>query len=1387
MNMPQISDQKHSETCTPRRTVSRILHSLWIIAVIILIMLANTGESPGSSSHPPNIMTSDEIRPGMRGYGLSVFKGTRVESFPVVVMGRIKNALGESDMILVEVVGGYPVTHRTGIVAGMSGSPIYINGRLIGAIGYGWGFSKEAIAGVTPIEHMMRDLHREGGTLSRDHVKHQPVRAVLENPVEVGGERYFDAVVHRDFANIEKDVPAGTMVMSPVPTLLHVQGFNPRTMDAIREELKPFGLKPVAVPGGSNVPMSRGYRVEPGSAIGVTLVDGDLFIGGTGTVTYRRGDAILAFGHPMMQLGSTNIPLNAAYIEGIMPSMMRPFKFASSMGIVGTMTQDRAFAISGQLGQKPSTYPMKVQVHDVERNTRRRFNLNVSRMGYLNPVLMYVVILDATNSSYSDVKWTTIKGKLEIRIKGYEPIRFEEYVSGRDASSQFPRLILSLFRFLDGNEFGDLEIEGIDLNVEMYPDRQVARILDLSTRNPHVRPGDRLEVTATLEDPEGKVFTRSVRIPVPADAQKGVVRIAASGADEMRDVYKQLQIKPVPPSNIHQVVDYIRKMERGNDLTFMASFPTRTVVYSGIRINDLPGTIQGMLLSSPRGSVENSLNSFRELVSLPYFVQGSHVITVQISHQIPSAQDAYAQEETSVEPTIPQPSSPSPEPDKVNSRLSALTGAFPIKIQPVPMSESKTPKKSESDKTAGTYMAALADSRDYFMGNFHGTSIIDGNIILGRVKEEIYTTHQAFVMAMVRDSSTGIIHLVEAPGGDVVKIDAQGKSSVVGNLREVLSPAMTASPDGNIYIGTGPNGRIFQVDPAGNLKLFATLPRDIIWDLLVEPGGTLLAACGNRGAVYRVDSAGRAKVVFEPSEAHVTALTFGDNGSFFAGCSNEGSIYKIEPTGEVTSFYRTGGSSINSLLYIEGNLWIASEELVYKVGGEDQHRVFFFPEQSVIRLAPGNDGSILVGTSAMGRVYRINADESIENLYEANINQVTAMDQDPDTGVIYAATGNPGGVIQIHPHYPDAGYYLSRVIDTGSFSEFGNLTWTVAVEEGTDIAMQTRSGNTISPDSTWSPWSLEYNHPEGQRIMSPPGRYVQVRAILRSSNPENTPWLYETALYYRHVSQSALMEFEAPDGAQRWSGSQDVKWKVFVSNPSVMAFDLYHSYDAGDSWEPVKRGILPALEDLQKSAREKSQKPMVMSYKWDTRKVDDDWYLLKVEGYDRTDPENRYLISQVVSKPVMICNTSPEATLTGEELRGELLVVEGFAKSSLVNVKEVHYRIGQGKWNIAFAKDGIFDDTREKFHVYLNPPYPNRFKIEVKVFDEAGNTGTDSKWISVKSVEQTRESDPENNGSDGDGNGDDNDNDNGDDEDQDRSDVRETTPADDDDEIMETD
>lgn len=1295
------------------------------------------------------IMPSSQVQAGMRGYGLTVFNGTRVESFPVVVVGRLRHGLGEADMILVRVLGGYPVVNRTGIVAGMSGSPIYINGRLIGAIGYGWAFSTQPIGGVTPIEFMLKDMDR-GGDRKRAESPPPARECSLESPLVLDGKTYSRALVRHDFLSPGK-APEGTMVMSPVPAMMQVQGFSPATLKVLEEKLRPFGIVPLEIPGGARLPRRGNVDIRPGSAIGVTLVGGDLFLGGTGTVSYRAGERILAFAHPMMGVGSTDLPMHAAYIEGILPSLFRPFKLSSSLGVVGTLTQDRSYAISGRLGQKPASFPMTIRVEDVERKASRRFNLQMARFDALNPILAQVAGMEAVESSRSSHKKTTAAIKYSIKLKGFEKIEFEEYASGWDSGMELAGQIFGYFSAFSLNEFEPLQVERADLDIKIYPGQKVARIIDVSTQFQKVRPGDRMEVVATLKDQDGRVFQKKEKIAIPPDLKKGTIAIGVSGGRFCDAVEKKLRLKPVIPVNSRQIVDLVRKMERGNDLVFMASFPSDTLNYAGVPLRNLPLTRQHMLLSSPRGIVEKTPNSQRSSQRLPFYVTGSRIITVDVSGNFPSSQDGFEPGEGGGDDACQHVMSAAPAPvmappatlnfsgSLVSRSLAASSHNRPSPMAAPPAGNDKGVKKDvKKDVPTGSFQASLSNPTDFFKGFFKDTSINEGRITLGRVMETLYESKQAFVTAVIFDEPGDRFLIAESPGGSVMEIRPGNQPKVLGETGEVMVPCMAFDGSGSLFAGTGPNGRIFRMSPGGGLSLFATLKEDFIWDLKVEPSGSLLAACGNKGRVYRVDPSGRAKVIASMSEAHVTCLALAPGGVIYAGCGNEGTIYRLDPDGKVLPYYRTESPAVDSMIYLDGNLWIASGFLLYKVGGPDRCKVFFLPEHSVIKLASDGQGNVLAGTSDMGRVYRVDKKDGLEDLFETSINQVMDMAVLPN-GDIVLASGNPGSLLRVKDSYAPRGSYLSKVIDTGGFSSFGNVRWLDHCPKGTGINVQTRSGNSSAPDETWSDWSIPCTMKEGQKVSSPPARFIQVKANLESTLQDITPVLYEVSVYFALQNRAPLLEFDNPRGGEKWSGTKEVKWSAYVANPQTLSFSLFYSGDGARTWKVVEENVDVSAGEIPPPAKPgEESKPVKMKLKWKTAKLAEGQYVLKLQGFDRTDPANPYLGATVISSPVIISNKEPEITIVSDEAQGRQVVVTGFVKTSLANVREVLFQVNNGEWQVAVPEDGIFDNTREKFKIFLNRPLPSRLGIKVKATDEAGNSGTAAKAITVKQEEEKK-------------------------------------------------
>src|SRR6476646_2595897 len=343
-----------------------------ILSVAVLGLPALRADTPQ--------MPISEIRPGMVGIGRTVFTGTQVQEFKAHILGVIENVIGtQRNLILAKLEGG-PLA-STGVIAGMSGSPVYIDGKLIGAVSYALGsFSKEPIAGITPIAEMT-----DSTTFS--DVRPPGARVKVEFPLtrESLSAAFRKALAwNRPFAERPNDTELagisavaglggsqlGTL-LRPIATPLVMSGFEPDLADIFGGAFRDQGFVPT---GGSVAGMREGEKpyegpLKPGDAVGVMLVGGDLMLGGTGTVTHIDGNRVYAFGHPMYNLGPTEFPMTRAYVYTVLPSLVSSMKLSTTGEVIGTVLQDRATAIAGRLGAGPRLIPITLTLESARRKT----------------------------------------------------------------------------------------------------------------------------------------------------------------------------------------------------------------------------------------------------------------------------------------------------------------------------------------------------------------------------------------------------------------------------------------------------------------------------------------------------------------------------------------------------------------------------------------------------------------------------------------------------------------------------------------------------------------------------------------------------------------------------------------------------------------------------------------------------------------------------------------------------------------------------------------------------------------------------------------------------------------------------------------------------------
>ncbi len=338
-------------------------------------------------------MDTDEITPGMKGYGKTVFSGNHIETFDVEILGVLKNWEARNDMILVKMTGG-PL-EKTGIIAGMSGSPVYVDNKLIGAVSHGWSFAKDAIAGVTPISAMLGvlkiDSNQRENTYAGNNSTWSTSLSTQDSDV-VARLRSHGLIHERVLSKNTNSQQPFTLSLVPIQTPLIVSGFDYRSLNRVSPLFNKLGRFSFQGNRGSSSQSADLHDFQPGSSVAVEIIRGDLSASAIGTVTYRDDNNILAFGHPIIQLGTTDLPMATAQVHTILASQSGSVKMASPGEIIGRITQDRRSAIAGRIGEYTQMIPCQTEIRG---SLNIKYNFEIVHDKILTPILLQMAIESA--------------------------------------------------------------------------------------------------------------------------------------------------------------------------------------------------------------------------------------------------------------------------------------------------------------------------------------------------------------------------------------------------------------------------------------------------------------------------------------------------------------------------------------------------------------------------------------------------------------------------------------------------------------------------------------------------------------------------------------------------------------------------------------------------------------------------------------------------------------------------------------------------------------------------------------------------------------------------------------------------------------------------------
>jgi hypothetical protein len=441
----------------------------------------------------PDIMPVDEIKTGMQGTGKTVVSGTKLEEFGVEVLGIMKNKGPSGDLILVRTFGD--VIDRTGGIAqGMSGSPVYIDGKLVGAIAYGWSLTDHKVGMVTPIADMLK---------------------LWDMP-----DNYNDSM------KLDENIPGFEKMSTPVM----VSGFSTNALTMLQDKLKPFDLVPYEV---GDAPSDTVFApIEPGSAVGVELVRGDVSVGALGTVTYVEGDKVLAFGHPFLKKGNIGYFMTNAYVFSTVNGLENSFKVGTTGEPVGLINQDRGAGIGGQLGRYPTIIPMRIIVKDDDTGKVQDAAVQVVKDEQLSAVLSATTMFNVVDKAIDRVGPGTAKVSFEItgRNMPVETIRRENmFYSPASIGEASVGEFLEAMAMLTGNQYNPVDIMDVKVNVSVSEERRTATIMEAQTKTPSAKPGDTINVGVKIKPFRGEPIATVVPFTIPKEQPEGPLTLEVRG------------------------------------------------------------------------------------------------------------------------------------------------------------------------------------------------------------------------------------------------------------------------------------------------------------------------------------------------------------------------------------------------------------------------------------------------------------------------------------------------------------------------------------------------------------------------------------------------------------------------------------------------------------------------------------------------------------------------------------------------------------------------------------------------------------------------------------------------------------------------------------------
>ena len=533
------------------------------------------------------IMKLSEIKTGMEGEGKTIFKGSNIESFKFKVLGVLDKFVSDKSLIIAELFA--PELNEGGVIAGMSGSPVYIDGKLIGSVSYGLSnFSKKPIAGITPIEDILK-ISANSGPAANVEISDIKIDFSKENIRRVAEAIQNQLVSRMNFS------PARNL--TPIKLFSSSSGFSPQAVRFMQEIFVPLQTLAIGADLDKKKLNPDMFTVRPADAVSIPLIRGDASYAATGTVTHVDGKKVYVFGHPFFNLGTVEFPLHRAEIISVVPSLESSFKLSVTRNMVGAVQQDRFSGVMAELGKAPYMIPLKIFL----KNRNRNFNLELVNHPLLTPILTYVSLLNALQAEYQEFGSQSITVSGKIFIENEENVILNDLFSGTAAFDEFSTLVMAINYYLLNNREKSIKIQKMDFEISGRETVKKAQLENVLIDKNSYLPEELMNIRMILKNEKGDNFDEQLTIKAPNLKPGSVFYLLIADAGEVTDFDAKAIKTAYFPSKLSALIRAINNLRKNNRIYLKLFVPAQGVFIKGFEYPYLPSSLSNVLLYNSLG------------------------------------------------------------------------------------------------------------------------------------------------------------------------------------------------------------------------------------------------------------------------------------------------------------------------------------------------------------------------------------------------------------------------------------------------------------------------------------------------------------------------------------------------------------------------------------------------------------------------------------------------------------------------------------------------------------------------------------------------------------------------------------------------------------------